>query len=167
MSSQFILALDQGTTSSRAILFDRDGRICGSAQQELRQIYPQPGWVEHNAEEIWTSQLALAQRVLREQRVTAADIAAIGITNQRETTVLWDRSTGEALANAIVWQDRRTAKLCDALRTEGYGALFQQKTGRKIPALVLILLGLFVLWSSLGVGELLNKFNFLLRYSHK
>ena len=129
MSSQFILALDQGTTSSRAILFDRDGRICGSAQQELRQIYPQPGWVEHNAEEIWTSQLALAQRVLREQRVTAADIAAIGITNQRETTVLWDRSTGEALANAIVWQDRRTAKLCDALRTEGYGDLFQQKTG--------------------------------------
>ena len=129
MSSQFILALDQGTTSSRAILFDRDGRICGSAQQELRQIYPQPGWVEHNAEEIWTSQLALAQRVLREQRVTAADIAAIGITNQRETTVLWDRSTGEALANAIVWQDRRTAKLCDALRTEGYGALFQQKAG--------------------------------------
>ena len=129
MFSQFILALDQGTTSSRAILFDRDGRICGSAQQELRQIYPQPGWVEHNAEEIWTSQLALAQRVLREQRLTAADIAAIGITNQRETTVLWDRSTGEALANAIVWQDRRTAKLCDALRTEGYGALFQQKTG--------------------------------------
>ena len=129
MSSQFILALDQGTTSSRAILFDRDGRICGSAQQELRQIYPQPGWVEHNAEEIWTSQLALAQRVLREQRLTAADIAAIGITNQRETTVLWDRITGEALANAIVWQDRRTAKLCDALRTEGYGALFQQKTG--------------------------------------
>ena len=129
MFSQFILALDQGTTSSRAILFDRDGRICGSAQQELRQIYPQPGWVEHNAEEIWTSQLALAQRVLREQRVTAADIAAIGITNQRETTVLWDRSTGEALANAIVWQDRRTAKLCDALRTEGYGDLFQQKTG--------------------------------------
>ena len=129
MFSQFILALDQGTTSSRAILFDRDGRICGSAQQELRQIYPQPGWVEHNAEEIWTSQLALAQRVLREQRLTAADIAAIGITNQRETTVLWDRSTGEALANAIVWQDRRTAKLCDALRTEGYGDLFQQKTG--------------------------------------
>ncbi|MEY3262920.1 MAG: glycerol kinase GlpK [Pseudomonadota bacterium] len=129
MSSQFILALDQGTTSSRAILFDRDGCVRGSAQQELRQIFPHPGWVEHNAEEIWTSQLALAQQVLREQRLTATDIAAIGMTNQRETTVLWDRSTGIALANAIVWQDRRTAKLCDALQAEGYGPLFQQKTG--------------------------------------
>lgn len=129
MSSQFILALDQGTTSSRAILFDRDGCIRGSAQQELRQIFPHPGWVEHNAEEIWTSQLSLAQQVLREQRVTAANIAAIGMTNQRETTVLWDRSTGKSIANAIVWQDRRTAKLCDALRAEGYGPMFQQKTG--------------------------------------
>ena len=129
MSEQFILALDQGTTSSRAILFDRDGRIHGSAQQEFRQIFPHPGWVEHDAAEIWSSQLAVSQQVLREQHLTAANIAAIGITNQRETTVLWDRSTGEAVANAIVWQDRRTANLCDSLRAEGYGPLFQQKTG--------------------------------------
>ncbi len=129
MSEQFILALDQGTTSSRAILFDRSGRIHGSAQQEFRQIFPNPGWVEHDAGEIWTSQLAVSQQVLREHHLTAADIAAIGITNQRETTVLWDRTTGEAVANAIVWQDRRTANLCDSLRAEGYGSLFQQKTG--------------------------------------
>jgi glycerol kinase len=129
MSEQFILALDQGTTSSRAILFDRAGHIHGAAQQEFRQIFPNPGWVEHDAGEIWTSQLSVAQQVLREHHLTAADIAAIGITNQRETTVLWDRSTGEAVANAIVWQDRRTASLCDSLRAEGYGPLFQQKTG--------------------------------------
>lgn len=129
MSKQFILALDQGTTSSRAILFGRDGHIHGAAQQEFRQIFPNPGWVEHDAGEIWTSQLAVSQQVLREHDLTAADIAAIGITNQRETTVLWDRTTGEAVANAIVWQDRRTAGYCDSLRAEGYGPLFQQKTG--------------------------------------
>lgn len=129
MSEQFILALDQGTTSSRAILFDRAGHIHGTAQQEFRQIFPNPGWVEHDAGEIWISQLAVSQQVMREHHVTAADIAAIGITNQRETTVLWDRTTGEAVANAIVWQDRRTANLCDNLRAEGYGPLFHQKTG--------------------------------------
>ena len=129
MSEQFILALDQGTTSSRAILFDRAGRIHGSAQQEFRQIFPTPGWVEHDAGEIWSSQLSVSQQVLREHHLTAADIAAIGITNQRETTVLWDRATGEAVANAIVWQDRRTANFCDNLRAEGYGPLFQEKTG--------------------------------------
>ena len=129
MADKFILALDQGTTSSRAILFDRSGRIHASAQQEFTQIFPHPGWVEHNANELWTSQLAVAQQVMREQHLTAADIAAIGITNQRETTVLWDRTTGEAVANAIVWQDRRTAGLCDSLRAEGKGKLFQQKTG--------------------------------------
>jgi glycerol kinase len=129
MADKFILALDQGTTSSRAILFNHAGRIHGSAQQEFTQIFPNTGWVEHNANELWTSQLAVAQQVLREQHLTAADIAAIGITNQRETTVLWDRATGEAVANAIVWQDRRTAGLCDSLRAEGKGELFQQKTG--------------------------------------
>lgn len=129
MSEQFILALDQGTTSSRAILFDRAGHIHGAAQQEFRQLFPNPGWVEHDAGEIWTSQLAVSQQVMREHHLTAADIAAIGITNQRETTVLWDRTTGEAVANAIVWQDRRTANLCDSLRADGYGPLFQQKTG--------------------------------------
>lgn len=129
MSEQFILALDQGTTSSRAILFDRAGHIHGAAQQEFRQIFPNPGWVEHDASEIWTSQLAVSQQVMHKHHLTAADIAAIGITNQRETTVLWDRTTGEAVANAIVWQDRRTANLCDSLRADGYGPLFQQKTG--------------------------------------
>jgi glycerol kinase len=127
--NRFVLAFDQGTTSSRAILFDHAGRIHGSAQQELLQIFPQPGWVEHDANEIWSSQLAVAQQVLKEAGLIASDIAAIGITNQRETTVLWDRRTGEPLANAIVWQDRRTAEMCDALRQEGKAALFQKKTG--------------------------------------
>lgn len=129
MAEQFILAIDQGTTSSRAILFNRAGRIHGIAQQEFAQIFPNPGWVEHDANEIWTSQLAVAQQVLREHGLKAADIAAIGITNQRETTVLWDRSTGEPVANAIVWQDRRTAALCDALRADGHSDLFRSKTG--------------------------------------
>ncbi len=127
--SKFILALDQGTTSSRAILFDHAGRIHASAQQEFRQIFPHPGWVEHDAGEIWHSQLAVARQVLFENRLGAADVAAIGITNQRETTLLWDRESGEPVANAIVWQDRRTAALCDALRAQGKAELFQQKTG--------------------------------------
>jgi glycerol kinase len=127
--TKYILALDQGTTSSRAILFDHDGQIQGVAQQEFRQLFPQPGWVEHDAHEIWHSQLAVAQQVLKEHHVDAADIAAIGIANQRETTVLWDRKTGEPVAPAIVWQDRRTAGFCDALREQGKAALFQQKTG--------------------------------------
>lgn len=132
--TKYILALDQGTTSSRAILFDHGGQIRGAAQQEFRQIFPQPGWVEHDANDIWHSQLAVAQQVLKEQQVSAADIAAIGITNQRETTLLWDRATGEPIAHAIVWQDRRTAGLCDALREQGKAALFQQKTGLVIDA---------------------------------
>jgi glycerol kinase len=127
--TKFILALDQGTTSSRAMLFDRAGQIHGSAQREFRQIFPQPGWVEHDPNEIWQSQLAVAQQVLKERNVAASDIAAIGITNQRETAVLWDRRTGQPIANAIVWQDRRTAEFCDQLRTEGKAALFQKKTG--------------------------------------
>src|SRR5690606_10396701 len=114
-----ILALDQGTTSSRAILFDRAGRIRGSAQQEFPQLFPQPGWVEHDAENIWQSQLAVAHQVMREQQVTAADIAAIGIANQRETTVIWERKTGRPIAPAIVWQDRRTASICEQLRNDG------------------------------------------------
>ncbi|HCE09817.1 MAG TPA: glycerol kinase [Oxalobacteraceae bacterium] len=126
---KFILALDQGTTSSRAILFDRTGRIHGSAQQEFHQIFSRPGWVEHDANEIWRSQLAVTQRVLKDKQVAASDIAAIGITNQRETTVIWDRLSGEPIANAIVWQDRRTAELCDRLRADGKAELFQRKTG--------------------------------------
>ncbi|HTH44373.1 MAG TPA: glycerol kinase GlpK [Oxalicibacterium sp.] len=127
--SRFILALDQGTTSSRAILFDRAGAIHACAQQEFAQHFPQPGWVEHDANAIWHSQLCVAQQVMREHGVAASDIAAIGIANQRETTVLWDRKTGEPLAPAIVWQDRRTAALCEQLREEGREPLFRQKTG--------------------------------------
>ena len=132
--SKFILALDQGTTSSRAILFDRDGRTHGIAQQEFRQIFPQPGWVEHDADEIWQTQLSVAQTLLRDTGVQGSDIAAIGIANQRETTVIWDRRSGEPIANAIVWQDRRTADMCDALRAAGHEALFRKKTGLVIDA---------------------------------
>ncbi|MES2538740.1 MAG: glycerol kinase GlpK [Pseudomonadota bacterium] len=127
--TKYILALDQGTTSSRAMLFDRSAQIHGAAQQEFRQIFPQPGWVEHDAEEIWQSQLAVAQRVLKENRVSASDIAAMGMSNQRETTVIWDRKTGVAIGNAIVWQDRRTAGICDTLRDAGKAPIFQEKTG--------------------------------------
>ncbi len=132
--TKFILAFDQGTTSSRAILFDHGGRIHGIAQQEFRQIFPQPGWVAHDAYEIWRSQLAVAQQVLKQSDVPASEIAAIGITNQRETTVLWDRTTGEPIADAIVWQDRRTAELCDTLRAQGKEKLIQKKTGLVVDA---------------------------------
>ncbi|NHZ96685.1 glycerol kinase GlpK [Massilia sp. CCM 8734] len=132
--TKFILAIDQGTTSSRAILFDRAGHIHGAAQQEFRQFFPQPGWVEHDANEIWQSQRAVIDDVLRTNKVPATDIAAIGITNQRETTVLWDRATGEPVAPAIVWQDRRSTPCCEALREAGHEALFQQKTGLVLDA---------------------------------
>jgi len=127
--TKFILALDQGTTSSRAILFDRAGRIHGAAQQEFRQIFSQPGWVEHDANEIWQSQLAVMQQVLKDKQVAASDIAAIGITNQRETTVVWDRATGQAVHRAIVWQDRRTADICAKLKGEGHEPAISAKTG--------------------------------------
>ncbi len=127
--SRYILALDQGTTSSRAILFDRSGRIVGAAQQEFPQVYPQPGWVEHDPEAIWQSQLQVARQVLSAQNTAPSDIAAIGITNQRETTLVWDRATGQPIHNAIVWQDRRTAGLCDQLKAEGFDTTIREKTG--------------------------------------
>ena len=130
----YILALDQGTTSSRAILFDRDGGIKGAAQREFRQIFPQPGWVEHDAQEIWTSQAGVAVEVLAGAGLRARDIAAIGITNQRETTVVWDRKTGDPVGNAIVWQDRRTADVCDRLRAEGVEPLIRERTGLVLDA---------------------------------
>jgi glycerol kinase len=130
----YILALDQGTTSSRALLFDEGGAVCGSAQQEFPQLFPQPGWVEHDALAIWGSQLAVAREVLAKAGLGAADVAAIGITNQRETTVLWDRASGEPLAPAIVWQDRRTASICDDLRAQGLALLFQERTGLVLDA---------------------------------
>ncbi len=125
---QYILALDQGTTSSRAILFDHAGGITGIAQQPFRQIFPRPGWVEHNPEDIWESQLQTTRQVIDENDA-ARQIAAIGITNQRETTVIWDRQTGEPVYNAIVWQCRRTAAICEQLKAEGYDQVLQKKTG--------------------------------------
>ena len=125
----FILALDQGTTSSRAVVFDHAGTIRGLAQKEFRQIFPAPGLVEHDAEEIWASQLGVAVEAIARAGVTAADIAAIGITNQRETTVVWDRNTGKPIHHAIVWQDRRTAGECDLLRAQGHEPTFRARTG--------------------------------------
>jgi glycerol kinase len=124
-----VLALDQGTTSSRAIVFGRDGRSHSSAQQEFPQIFPMPGHVEHDPEEIWFSQLAVARDAIARAELTAADIAAIGITNQRETTVVWDRHTGKAVANAIVWQSRVTAPICERLKQDGLEPLFRERTG--------------------------------------
>jgi glycerol kinase len=129
-----ILALDQGTTSSRAIVFASDGTILGVAQSEFQQLFPQPGWVEHDPREIWASQVGVATEAIVRAGLTSRDIAAIGITNQRETAILWDRATGEPLANAIVWQDRRTAQLCDRLRADGLEPLFRQKTGLVLDA---------------------------------
>ncbi len=129
-----VLALDQGTTSSRAIVFDQDGNAAGSAQAEFEQIYPQPSWVEHNPEEIWATQSAVASEALRRSGLALSDLAAIGITNQRETAVIWDRETGEPVHNAIVWQDRRTAPHCDRLKSEGAETMIREKTGLVIDA---------------------------------
>ena len=130
----YLLALDQGTSSSRSIVFDRSGRIVAIAQQELTQIYPQPGWVEHDPREIWRSQLATARQALDTAGLQARDIHAIGITNQRETTLLWNRATGEPLHNAIVWQDRRAEPMCARLRDEGLSDTIRDKTGLVIDA---------------------------------
>ncbi len=133
-SPSFLLALDQGTSSSRSIVFDTQGRIVAMAQRELRQIFPQPGWVEHDPREIWASQLATAQEALNKAGIRAADVAAIGITNQRETTLVWNRLSGEPLCNAIVWQDRRTESTCAALRQRGFETLVRDRTGLIIDA---------------------------------
>jgi glycerol kinase len=129
-----VLALDQGTTSSRAIVFDHGGQIVSAAQEEFPQIYPKPGWVEHNPEDIWQTQLDTARRALAEAKIEASQVAAIGITNQRETVVVWDRETGEPLFNAIVWQCRRTAPICDRLREDGWTDPIRDKTGLVIDA---------------------------------
>ena len=134
MAKDFVLALDQGTTSSRAILFDRDGVIHGSCNEEFPQIYPQPGWVEHDPEALLRTQCATAKKVLHEAGIPPADIAAIGITNQRETTVVWDRNTGEPIHNAIVWQCRRTADLCEQLDAAGLSSTFRERTGLVLDA---------------------------------
>ena len=129
---EHLLALDQGTSSSRAIVFHRDGHIVAMAQREFRQIFPQPGWVEHDANEIWATQQAVAMEALFKAQLNAGDMAAIGITNQRETTLLWNRRTGQPIANAIVWQDRRTEPLCVQLRDSGLGDTVQRSTGLRI-----------------------------------
>jgi glycerol kinase len=126
---RYVLALDQGTTSSRALLFDQTGAVRAVAQQEFDQIFPRPGWVEHRPEQIVFSQIAVALEAIAKAGAQAADLAAIGITNQRETAIVWNRETGQPVFNAIVWQDRRTADLCERLRTEGHGPLIQRKTG--------------------------------------
>lgn len=130
----YILSLDAGTTSVRAIVFDHDGQIRAVAQKEIRQIFPKPGWVEHDPQEIWFSQIAVAVEALGRARIRPRDIAAVGITNQRETAIVWDRKTGDAIYNAIVWQDRRTAGACDALRAAGHEKMIQKKTGLLIDA---------------------------------
>src|SRR2546428_4812653 len=133
-SMKYILALDQGTTSSRAIVFDPSGSIKAVAQKEFPQIFPQPGWVEHDPNDIWASQAGVAAEALAEAGLAPSDIAAIGITNQRETTVVWDRKTGRPICNAIVWQDRRTAALCDRLKARGLERLIRKKTGLVLDA---------------------------------
>ena len=134
MSANYILALDQGTSSSRAIVFDHEGHICSVAQQEFTQHFPQPGWVEHNPMEIWASEAAVIAQAISEIGVTGKDIAAIGITNQRETTIVWDAETGIPVYNAIVWQDRRTSAFCDELKARGLVDKIREKTGLIIDA---------------------------------
>jgi glycerol kinase len=132
--TQYILSLDQGTTSSRAIIFDQQGAIIAVAQKEFTQIFPQPGWVEHDPNEIWSTQLGVAAEAISQAGLTVENIAAIGITNQRETTVVWERATGKPIYNAIVWQDRRTAAFCDELKRKQLDKVIQQKTGLVIDA---------------------------------
>jgi glycerol kinase len=130
----YVLALDQGTTSSRAVVFDQAGQIVAVAQKEFRQIFPQPGWVEHDPNEIWSTQAGVATEALGRAHIRASDVAVVGIANQRETTIVWDRTTGEPVCNAIVWQDRRTAPMCDRLRTDGTEETFRSKTGLVLDA---------------------------------
>jgi glycerol kinase len=134
MSEKLILALDQGTTSSRAILFNRNGEIEYISQKPFEQIYPTPGWVEHDPNEIWSSQISVAAEVIAKAGISGREVAAIGITNQRETTVVWDKETGDPVYNAIVWQDRRTSKYCDELKEQGHAEKIKDKTGLVLDA---------------------------------
>ena len=134
MQNKLILALDQGTTSSKAIVFNHDGEIVSISQKSFEQIFPKPGWVEHDPNEIWASQISVAAEVIAKAGISGKEIAAIGITNQRETTIVWDRETSEPIYNAIVWQDRRTAKYCDELKTQGHAEIIQKKTGLVLDA---------------------------------
>ena len=131
---KYIIAIDQGTTSTRAIIFDRNSKMVSMASEEIQQIYPKPGWVEHNANQIWVSVLAVIARALREAKIRASDVHSIGITNQRETTVVWEKETGYPVYNAIVWQSRQTSGICDDLKEQGYEPLFKEKTGLVLDA---------------------------------
>ena len=132
--SKYILALDQGTSSSRAIVFDHEGNICSTAQMEFTQYFPQPGWVEHDPMEIWASEAAVIAEAISKIGINGKDIAAIGITNQRETTIVWDAETGAPICKAIVWQDRRTSAFCDSLKDQGLVDTIREKTGLIIDA---------------------------------
>src|SRR5215470_12166974 len=134
MPTHYMVALDQGTTSSRSMVFDKKGNIVSVAQKEFKQIFPKPGWVEHDAEEIWSTQFGTMAEAVAKAKITMKQIAGIGITNQRETTVVWERSTGQPIYNAIVWQDRRTASFCDQLKSANLGELIREKTGLVIDA---------------------------------
>jgi len=125
--SKYILSFDQGTTSSRAILFDHQGQIHATSQKEFQQIFPKPGWVEHDPLEIWSTQMGVATEAISMKGLSVNDVAAIGITNQRETTVVWNKTTGQPIYNAIVWQDRRTADFCDNLKKQGHAKMVQKK----------------------------------------
>ena len=132
--AKYVMALDAGTTSNRCILFDEKGKMCSVAQKEFTQYFPKPGWVEHDASEIWSTQLGVAVEAMSKIGASAEDIAAIGITNQRETAIVWDRHTGEPVYRAIVWQCRRTAEYCDLLKIRGYANMFREKTGLVLDA---------------------------------
>ena len=134
MKQSYILSIDQGTTSSRAILFNQQGEVVHIAQEEFKQYFPKAGWVEHNPKEIWSSVLSVLAKAISESRIKIEQIEAIGITNQRETTVVWDKTTGEPVYNAIVWQSRQTADICTQLQKDGYEELFHSKTGLRIDA---------------------------------
>jgi glycerol kinase len=129
---EYILAIDQGTTSSRAILYDKQGSACSVAQKEFKQIYPKPGWVEHNPREIWTSQMSVIAEAIAHMGIHDDVINSIGITNQRETTVIWNKNTGKAIYNAIVWQDKRTTEFCNTLKEQALSDLIKKKTGLEI-----------------------------------
>lgn len=132
--AKYIMALDAGTTSNRCILFDKQGHIVSMAQKEFNQYFPKPGWVEHDANEIWSTQLGVAVEAMQKAGASAADIAAIGITNQRETVVVWDKKTGEPVYHAIVWQCRRTSAYCDELKRQGLAGMIREKTGLMVDA---------------------------------
>ena len=132
--AKYIMALDAGTTSNRCCLFNEAGEVCSMAQKEFTQYFPQPGWVEHDANEIWSTQLEVARQAMENIGATAANIAAIGITNQRETTIVWDKKTGQPICRAIVWQCRRTSRYCDELKAKGLTEVYRKKTGLVIDA---------------------------------